>query len=70
MIDLAEWYWVYPRGDKLELTDKVEPVAVFRNEATAIQFTKERWPTTGEVHQGGISNNRGKARQRHERAGK
>lgn len=54
-MSLDEWYWVYPRGDKLDLTDKVEPVAMFKEETAALKFAADRWPNTGEVHRGGIN---------------
>lgn len=56
MIDHSEWYWVYPRGDKLDLTDKVEPIAMFQHEQVARAYAARQWPRTGEVHKGGISN--------------
>jgi len=54
-MNLAERSGDYARGDKLDLTDKIEPVAMFKEEAAALKFADDRWPNTGEVHRGGIN---------------
>jgi hypothetical protein len=44
------YFEVYPRGDKLDLTFGIKPVAWFKYEAHALKFCKEYWPTIGEIH--------------------
>lgn len=47
-MDMEGWFYVYPRGDKIGLTDYVKPVAAFEVESHAFEYVR-KWPGTGEV---------------------
>jgi len=47
-------YIVYPRSDKLGLSDTISPIAFFSMESQARTFTKKYWANTGEVEEGTV----------------
>lgn len=46
--NIKGWYWVFPRGDRRDLTSEILPVALFQIKSHAIEFAR-RWPETAEI---------------------